>query len=418
MIDSNSPRLADRISIVTIVLMPLLLYYDIPGTNLSLITVLKLGLLLVLVFDLLVNKNSKIRQNKAAISYSCLFFWCLFDSIIIFFTANYEVSIFSITYIEFFFTTLLIMLLITKRLSIKLLARTYANIAYVIIAIMGLQVVIYYCFGIGMSFMLPLPLDESYAMIEGTLGVHLNEASGYLNSFASVFSEPSHCALYITPLLAIELTRNKINRALVVSLAMIATTSGNGIICCGIMWLFFAIINEKSTRGKKVIQIFGISLLIATGYLLLNKTDYGKIFSILFVNTTGSSYTKAGFRIYRGFAIFANLPFINKIIGIGYRSITSAYNVLHLDTIFDKANYGMEYTNTIAQIMINFGLVGLSLFCAFFINAYKNCNYCGKMVLISLIAYAFSSSIFNDPIWILYIVYVISSRNAIIGLGT
>ena len=108
----------------------------------------------------------------------------------------------------------------------------YRKVAYVSIIFYVIQLLVYYTLGISMSgifFSLPVSIisDVSY----------LIESTSQEFRFSSFFSEPSHFAIFLTPLLMLEVLyyddRKHMFRAALVMLCLLLTQSGSALVGIG-----------------------------------------------------------------------------------------------------------------------------------------------------------------------------------------
>ena len=117
-------------------------------------------------------------------------------------------------------------------------------------------------------------------------------------------------------------------------------------------------------------------------------------------------------RLTRGYYTFINLPFISKIIGVGFYNL---YNFLLNNNLYFSWIFGSlipEYTTGISAILVYFGLVPFVIFLIMLfkhIKLYKNNKY--KIMLIGtvIILMSIQTSLFNVWfvfIWGIYLFYI------------
>jgi len=106
------------------------------------------------------------------------------------------------------------------------------------------------------------------------------------------------------------------------------------------------------------------------------------------------------------------MPLFHKIFGTGYRNLRNAALFYGIASKYDSVNSAVnyEYLNSIAQILIYSGFIGLILYLNAIKDAFISSGKCGKILTISFILVCISSSVFNDSSWIQYILLIAAQK--------
>ena len=166
----------------------------------------------------------------------------------------------------------------------------------------------------------------------------------------------------------------------------------------------------RNIRGLKYLLI-GAVLLGFVAFILSRIPSVMDVINRLFIDLSGStySYTKADYRIYRGFDYFFQLPIINKVFGIGFKSLESFTRLYGISSVFDKS-FLFEYLNSVCQALIYYGILGFCLLFHSYARLFRGCNTIGKVLIIVFLALSVSSSIFLDSTMIMYTLIIFSCR--------
>lgn len=232
-----------------------------------------------------------------------------------------------------------------------------------------LQTVFYY----GLGIRLPNTIGKASSS-ENLLDV------GRLRSF---YSEPAELGYNLAPFVACSLfgkpykkDTSKTNGmdALLVSVAIVLSTSGQGIFTIAILWAFWLInrIFRKgiSTRDALLISgaVLGVVILYASGileYALGRADNMGEGSAI---NARSS-----------GYVALSLLSPLQTIFGAGFGNYV-VENVFDLSVIFQFVNY-----STLAEFLFCFGILGTLIWLVFFIYLFKKGNGCAKIIICILL---------------------------------
>lgn len=149
------------------------------------------------------------------------------------------------------------------------------------------------------------------------------------NRFSTFFLEPAHQSQYTVPCIAILLLsditskiRNNLLLSIVMTVAVFATTSMQGILACGIVWSIY-LFDLFQTRGAKKFTklLFLIPIIIVVAVFfwqqpIIQYQIYKKATSF----NSGNIYlgTSMYRRLKYGWDCYADLDLIHKIFGCGY----------------------------------------------------------------------------------------------------
>ncbi len=228
---------------------------------------------------------------------------------------------------------------------------------------------------------------------------------------SSIFLEPSHLAQYLIVFLAVtlgdnySLKKNISFDAIFVTLAILLTRSGVGMLCMLVLWSAFVIFNQISL-SKKISLVFPlIIILVIVGHSIISSNLVGsdllsRVDELSLSNAQDTRFYSSGaIRIYLGYFIFSEMLVSDKILGVGSGSIGQIVDTSSFSTIF--ANGGL---NNMQSLLIGFGIIGTILFMSFLIHLLRNNNFVGKLVLISFLIISFLESSFLEAYTLLFIV--------------
>lgn len=391
-----------------IVLLVVLRNYQSPIIVNRLSVLLMIGLISVMAWTILVCRKKVVSNNDGYISFLIWIFVVYFVTLLFSDLAQY---------ITFDYKEMTVVLLVS--LIVIFFAQGAGDYIYLIkfyyffaiaFAVFGIiQSLVGGILGVALSGKIPflkLYHDASFFNLQGYWA-----RGGLLTKVSSVFAEPAQFAQYIAPALVFSLFSNngvvKVKKwdSVLFTMALLLSTSANGIIVCAFTWVYFYL--DKAKKGPKYIFIgFLLSCLIL---LTLPRLDFlQKSLENVFVSNT--PYTKADYRIYRGFELFYRLPLVNKLFGIGWGNLTYHIKLRGLTSTYDRSwVVAVEYLNALAGILIYTGLVGFVLFGRFYIKLFKKCSNLGKCCMLVFLALSISSDVLMNEMWVLYFTLVYAS---------
>jgi hypothetical protein len=289
--------------------------------------------------------------------------------------------------------------------------RVYVITSWILTIFLAVQIVLFYLFRIPLDLKIPiLQLSEIYERAFNYLNFS-SGVTGYVR-FSSLFSEPAHYAHYVLPFLCMKLlgyqnlVRKNFIHAVIITIFIIISASGNGIVTASIIWAtYFLIKGKRNLITKAAYILIGAIAFFVIYQILLNFTFFSETVSRLFLSS-GNAASKADYRIYRGFAVWFDTPLIYQIFGAGYKNGEALINYFSIFTKYDISGVNLEYFNVISQILIYSGVIGIFLYALMFYKFYKQNDICGKLMVVVLLSLCFSSSIFMETTWLLYLVLI------------
>ena len=403
----------NRIDIILaclLAILPTLGYYKSPILFSSLSTLVEMLILLIIIGKILFSFfHYKINSSIALL---CIFvIWMILRTLISVVTPygrNYSFNALIVVLINAF---LLVYLSESKEICC-IFFRIYVFLACFFVLLYVIQFISFYVFSFSLSIKLPFELSEEYLSQYDYSGLILNNAQ-----FSALFSEKAHFCQYVLPLQAIILSRKDFKRgyffATLLTVIIISTASGNGIIGSLVIWFVFLI---QGTFSKKkvsvrvlVLVVFAFISVITIHIVLLRISPQyvGTIESLL--SPFESRDSKAAYRIFRGAAAFKEFPLIKKILGVGYRQYTGFSIKNGISTIYDKVGVLSEYFSAFFQVLLYFGIVGLTIVVYLLYKVFCKSDSCGKMLLIVYCALCISSSIFFEANCVLYFTLIFAA---------
>lgn len=148
---------------------------------------------------------------------------------------------------------------------------------------------------------------------------------------ASFFLEPSYFAQFLFPYIVLKLfstEKKNIRSAVLVSFVMLLTKSGSGALLLMIIWGFWFFCSNVKTSIKITIGISGTLVLLAMLFLgegILNALT-NRVSEVTSTTNTfkGDGETSGFIRFYRGYYLYADLPWFNKLFGSTKETISMA----------------------------------------------------------------------------------------------
>lgn len=265
--------------------------------------------------------------------------------------------------------------------------RKFMRIIFIVSSIIFLwQEIMYFVTGNRPVVVLPLGSKLTY---ENLSLAELASIQKYRPRSSAFFLEASFFAIYALLVLAMELfckNRNKLfsKFSYYIIAIIILSRSGCGIIGLSVLLLFRFItyFKQVSTSKRISLVVIGIPLIVFAVSQYLG-TEYGEVMMSRSTELTGDVSDASGYlRVVRGFTIFENLPLQNKLLGISTEELYkySAIFVLNTNT---NANY--IFLNGFQSLLIQNGLIGLTLFLIVYIRVYRNGDITCRAFLVLLL---------------------------------
>ena len=226
-----------------------------------------------------------------------------------------------------------------------------------------------------------------------------------LTRSCSLFREPAHYAQYLLPLLCLELF-SKENRekfftpySLFLLVLLIILRSGNGFV--GLIFLYAVKVLAYLKRAKRGVVILTAIIAVPLCYYAVSSyisTEVGASMlersSELENDDSAASYI----RVYRGYALYSELPDVNKIIGVNDENLMRIIPRTSIAYLFKGEEQYDLYMNGVQSVLIHYGLIGFLLCVWLYITLLKGSKLMPKMqvwlfLLLSLLGQTFLASI-------------------------
>lgn len=233
-------------------------------------------------------------------------------------------------------------------------------------------------------------------------GTKLLEQYGYYFSefgyrFSGLFSEPAHFSQYISFALIIVLFYKSENFNLNIyiksglvglfSFVMILNGSGTGfamLLFCFSLLIMKKIQSKNRNEADGLIKFFMITIILIGVFFVVNSkllsNGYNRLISFSEVSTSN-------IRIFRPFEVYNNLPFINKIIGVGYANYSTYVFNSGIASSYELM-VSSAWTNTLGYILVGSGIIGFFAYSMFYIKLLRLTRGYFRYLVLLLIVFA------------------------------
>lgn len=262
---------------------------------------------------------------------------------------------------------------------------------------------------------LPLPFSR-----ESDMFVLFSGFDKYYYRAYGPFAEPGYAAKFLLPGLAISLydslkSHKNISLLMLISTGIILTTSVQGVLLAVFSFIYFgfSLLQNKEFRiSFNLGKIFIVGLLVmllsfifySVGIL---ETPIERISSIFAVSQGGTlARSSTGMRVYRGFALFAALPLLYKMIGVGLGNLGNFVIENNIYTNFDYFYTSLnqfEYVNGISGVLLSSGIIGAFYFIKYFCSLYRNTENPYTLIFLQFTLLLFGGGGFFSMTTVLYL---------------
>lgn len=406
----------DAIAILLVLITPFLRYYSVPVLRIgfeTFITFLLLGITgLLFIYRLRERVPQELKQAKRW--YGLFLAWMIVVTLgFELFTdinlnasgANYNANSILLPMIR----GLIIYFLLSGRVKTESAVSIYSFFIALLITVYLAQWLMILA-GFRISFKLPFAYDTAWSEI-------LHKKVFGMNAYPTgLFSEKSHFCEYVCPYIAMCLygggivRKNRIKKALLCSVCVASTASGNGIVLLALMWLLYFVIfgQFKAKRYRVLVAVLGVMLLVGAYVALTFIPRFSEMFDRLFVDNSGSAFenSKADYRIYRGLDLFTKLPLNTKITGVGYPHMFLYAQKYDITSTFDRGWKTYEYFSAISMVLLYGGLIGFACCAKHFYGLFKNKSKIAKGLVVITAALWFSTEMLFRSTHIMYILLI------------
>ena len=235
--------------------------------------------------------------------------------------------------------------------------------------------------------------------------------SGYLKSYG-LLSEAAHCAqaLFIGSLFCMseDCPIKKWLPVIVLYLvASILTFAASAVVYVAftVVLVLFKIAKSRGFKLnlKNTIIIAGLmAVMLFVGIVVILNSQSQGVFSRVIASFSSSTADSSSFtRIYKGFAYWLKLPFIYKIVGIGFGNYSEINGYYSFASAIDIEN---EFMNSLSYILVSSGIIGFIILISYFVWLYKRADSNGRIMILALALMSMAVSLYNSPYWIWFMI--------------
>lgn len=321
------------------------------------------------------------------------------------------------SYLTSSFIVLILYILCQEKIfpALKLdhLLKYYRILVYLTIVVFFVQELMYITMRYRFSALIPF-LDVRYDGVSMSSFI-LNQM--YYSRSSAFFLEPSHMAHFLLPYLAISLGQNdkkievyKYLGPLIITIVLFFLRSGNGIVGCAFIWMFYVLSVDLALLRKVLFTAFFVIVGIFA-FQEMASTDIGQSLMRRTVELeVGGNYNNSGtIRIFRGFYVYGAMYFVQQLFGVGTGgSVQAIEESPYLVMFYDNE----RYLNNVQMLLVGFGVIGTLLFLGHLLKLYKSNTLSGKLVLIGFLSICFLESFFMTSKMILYFAFAFMFANS------
>lgn len=244
--------------------------------------------------------------------------------------------------------------------------RKYYRIIFAICAVvLFIQEYLRITTGIRLIFLLPISLAD------GTNGALLYLIQAEADRSSTFFREPAHFAVYMLPLLGIELFSSNNNKpfniwSIFILITLLVLRSGNGFVGAILLVAIRLIsILKGSNSIRYVLLLIIVSPIVIWGLSQYMQSEAGESVNDRVENLGTDESSTSYDRLFRGFDFYSRLPLDKQIVGIPQDEITNYIASTGMLSVFNVNTYNDNedtYLNGIQTILVYYGLIGLVLF--------------------------------------------------------
>ena len=315
-----------------------------------------------------------------------------------------------------YFAYVIFIVVSADKLDANYALKIYRYICVFVSLYIVLQTLGYYTLNFALPVkILPLPFSR-----ESDMFVLFSGFDKYYYRAYGPFAEPGYAAKFLLPGLAISLydslkSHKNISLLMLISTGIILTTSVQGVLLAVFSFIYFgfSLLQNKEFRiSFNLGKIFIVGLLVmllsfifySVGIL---ETPIERISSIFAVSQGGTlARSSTGMRVYRGFALFAVLPTLYKIIGVGLGNLGNFVVENNIYTNFDyffTTINQIEYVNAISGLLLSSGIIGAFYFIKYFCSLYRNTENPYTLIFLQFTLLLFGGGGFFSMTTVLYL---------------
>ena len=351
------------------VLLPIFDIYNFPGTDLLSIGEAVLVICMFFSAVFLIKRREKIDFN---FYFVFLIVSATMTILSIFTHSGFSIKTNAIRVVRDFIYAIFFVWISSKLLNINQVYNIYKIIVICLCCLFIIQYFIFYIYGYHITFFVPF-LKLNYIISSPQV---LAYERFHYKRFESVFLEPASFACYIAPSLVLSLFKKEKKDyifAFFVSAILVLIKSAGGYMLLVVTWIMKFVLSKNIKLGIKII-VFPMLLIVFLVYITMTKDNPNGIYQRVIMEIfTDNTYSSGKLRVVRGFLIYNEFPFSEKLFGVGVGNLSTfilANNIHIMDT-----NY-IDYMNSIAYVLCTSGIFGLGTYLIAFVKLCvdkKNC---------------------------------------------
>ena len=364
-------------------LSPFLQLYIVPGigTNLEFSLVLLLGGLYAIYYFFKSPKNKSKTLVKPIMT--CMFIYCNLNLLLV--PERHIYNTWTTSFLGIFFNFLILAICVIDFENENTRYRYFdyvVKISVFMSVVVAVQALVYYTTGSTITadrtFLLPF---KSFFIS----GARLSQETGLwsygpLYRPSAFFLEPAHFSQYCSIGLTYSLWKSKklLNwTSIAITLGIIITTSGLGLLCIILMWGTKLYINGDSLTRKRLMKLVGVSLLITVilGSLFVFSDSFQR--SVLRITNASDGFNSAIMGRLWSVAYLESFSEKELLFGMGYKNIP---------TYYFNGTLAYVYMTGLVQLFYCEGILGGSIFiiCYFLmlLKSYKRKAFLPLYILI------------------------------------
>lgn len=216
------------------------------------------------------------------------------------------------------------------------------------------------------------------------------------------FTEPQAASTYLLPLLVIMLRQEKTKWATVLSLGVLLTGSTQGIIMVAAIW----VLKIVAIKGKLIRKVLLTIAILVAVFIIGNLWVFSDAMNKLSTAGTGlSDYL----RLYKAFDTYKELPFREKIFGVGFNNMTDYISVTNyyfswMSQVTNPERW--SYISSAFGAFVEFGFLGAVFLYYHYYKLAKAGNIVVKLLTIVLIMQMFSQSLIFNAAFVFYVLII------------
>jgi hypothetical protein len=265
------------------------------------------------------------------------------------------------------------------------------------------QVLLYTVSGIILPFKI-LPISW-YSGKQVDIDKVANFASAFYYRPSGIFIEPGFAAQFLLPGFVLSLygwISGKVCRykeAILILVALVLTTSTQAILIGAVLLAVFAIpkLMKQFKNSKRFVKVGIVMCALILCAVILNLEITQITISKLTEATRGGS--SVSMRLYRGMAVFMQLPFLFKVLGIGHGNLGQFVMDRGIRTIYDPAIITpatADYANGMSTVALFYGVIGLGLLFLLYLDFLRHTKDAFRLIALAFILLSLVSNVFFD----------------------